>query len=684
MSESCGTEDEEEGDPVLLSGVVLTARKKEKHVIGSEIALENPENATKDLWYADTGANVTVINDTKWFESFKNYSGTINTEDATKNLQITATGTVILPIETTETVRKWKLENVLYSPEARCNLLSINQLTSNHPVTATFQGRTGRITDSQNNVLMQIKVRDGLYELELHQPTPSEQVSNQIPQRQAFLLELNDPVWKWHRALGHMSIQNMKLLAERSEGFPLTSKQISKKLGQVCPTCATTRALVKIPRDAHNNKTEEKGQLIHVDTWGPYPLEGYDGSKYFIFITDDFTRKSWGRPFKNKTEIPELFRSMIRELETTENCTVRRIRVDNEFKNNGLIISWCEKHGKRLEAIVPHNHWSNGGAERVNRTLREKAAAVMRDYYLGGQILEIIDAKTKEMLRDCKIPANLWPEAVKYAIWVKNRTPTRTLRKKITPWQAASGDKPNLSKERIFGSRAWVVIPQESRQTGKLMQDRARLGYYVGRESEHIARVYFPDKHTVETASILHIENGTGLDDPQDSPSHSDEFPDDEHYMVEDGTDEDETGEEASEHESVEQEETTNRRDASSTPEGGYTTSRFFAHMTAKETDDTVHEHQDEEELVQQLPNRTKWSIQEIELLHQLTERGDSLEDMHRHLPHRTIYAIQKKKRRLSEIEEITEAKTKKWSGRGRIPTERCHKCARGRHSLYR
>jgi hypothetical protein len=29
---------------------------------------------------------------------------------------------------------------------------------------------------------------------------------------------------------------------------------------------------------------------VHADTWGPYPVEGYDGTKLFLFMTDDFTR----------------------------------------------------------------------------------------------------------------------------------------------------------------------------------------------------------------------------------------------------------------------------------------------------------------------------------------------------------------------------------------------------------
>ena len=45
----------------------------------------------------------------------------------------------------------------------------------------------------------------------------------------------------------------------------ITERQIKDKLKAVCPVCATTRALVKIPRDPASRRSKEVGDLIHVD-----------------------------------------------------------------------------------------------------------------------------------------------------------------------------------------------------------------------------------------------------------------------------------------------------------------------------------------------------------------------------------------------------------------------------------
>jgi len=43
------------------------------------------------------------------------------------------------------------------------------------------------------------------------------------------------------------------------------------------------------------------------------------------------------------------------------------------------------------------------------------------------------------------IPYFLWPEAVAYACYLKNRSPTQALKELITPKEAFIGKKPNIS-----------------------------------------------------------------------------------------------------------------------------------------------------------------------------------------------------------------------------------------------
>lgn len=76
--------------------------------------------------------------------------------------------------------------------------------------------------------------------------------------------------------------------------------------------CAITRVLVKIPRDPAKRHAQGLGQMVHVDDWGPCPTEGFDGTRYFLFITDDSTMYTWSARLDRKYQLLEVFKSLVK------------------------------------------------------------------------------------------------------------------------------------------------------------------------------------------------------------------------------------------------------------------------------------------------------------------------------------------------------------------------------------
>lgn len=140
---------------------------------------------------------------------------------------------------------------------------------------------------------------------------------------------------------------------------------------------------------------------------------------------------------------------------------------------------------------------------------------MVQETSIFGQVSE----KGTELLRVSSIPENLWPEAIQHAVWLKTRTPARALRKKDvrTPYEALKGDKPTLTRERIWGSRAYVTYPPEFRASAemtKLHSPRGWLGYFVGCESEAMYHIYSPEKHKIyRTGGEREIYQGITLDE---------------------------------------------------------------------------------------------------------------------------------------------------------------------------
>ena len=95
-----------------------------------------------------------------------------------------------------------------------------------------------------------------------------------------------------------------------------------------------------------------------------------------------------------------------------------------------------------MQHSIPYTPHQNGVAKRKNGSLKEMATCMM-------------EAKT--------LPPKYWAEAINYAAYIQNRVPHKQL-DGMTPFEAWSGHKPDVTHFRIFGSRAWARIPTEKRK----------------------------------------------------------------------------------------------------------------------------------------------------------------------------------------------------------------------------
>jgi hypothetical protein len=98
---------------------------------------------------------------------------------------------------------------------------------------------------------------------------------------------------------------------------------------------------------------------------------------------------------------------------------------------SGEFNEYLDKMGTVRKLTIHDTPEYNGVAERLNHTLLEKVWA---------------------MLHASGLPKNLWGEAVMHAVYLKNRTSTRTLKNK-TPFEMLTGKKPNIANLCEFGTK---------------------------------------------------------------------------------------------------------------------------------------------------------------------------------------------------------------------------------------
>lgn len=466
----------------------------------------------KNDWILDSGANIYMCNDERWFTELHEFHTEINTAGVDK-IKIVGGGTVCLSlIDADGDLFKLNLSDVAFSPTSRCNLLSQSRL-ANAGIRGEWLGKSCKLIHPNGSEIGSTSLENGLYHVRLGEtPFPSEpRVHTYI----AAAVDFEHPVWKEHRRLGHMSLQKMVDLSKRSTGMRVSAEDIKTVMGSLCPICQTTAAVVRIPKDPARRRYKKRGQLVHVDMWGPYPIPGWDGTTCVVIATDDATRKTSSLPIKRPEDAPEALRLHHKE-QGTEGFPILRYRTDNQF-SKGPWKKYCTKHGVENEPTAPYAHYQVGVAERTNRTLREKASAIVQETTINGQISRIIEENCSEQLRNTNMPEELWIEAFRYATHLKNKTPTKVLKDNRTPYEAWTKQQPDITREITWGTRVFATSTPEERRgyrgTKKIHDPRGWIGYFVGIENNSTYRIWDPDYKLVRLIPQVRFVDGDGTDD---------------------------------------------------------------------------------------------------------------------------------------------------------------------------
>jgi hypothetical protein len=141
-----------------------------------------------------------------------------------------------------------------------------------------------------------------------------------------------------------------------------------------------------------------------------------------------------------------------------------------------------------MEVNPPRSPELNGVAERLNRTLEEKATAMIAEKGIGKEF---------------------WGEAVVAAAYLKNRSPCSSLSRQITPEEAWTGRKPTVKFLKVWGSPTTVLIPKSSRSK---FEGKGWRGIFVGYSSKGY-RVWNPETRKLVTTRDVEIHENSVFDE---------------------------------------------------------------------------------------------------------------------------------------------------------------------------
>jgi hypothetical protein len=166
-------------------------------------------------------------------------------------------------------------------------------------------------------------------------------------------------------------------------------------------------------------------------------LSQHRGSKYGLVIVDDFSRFTWVFFLQDKSETQGTLKRFLRRAQNEFELKVKKIRSDNGSKFKNLQVEeYLEEEGIKHEFSAPYTPQQNGVVERKNRTLIDMARTMLGEY---------------------KTPERFWSEAVNTTCHAINWLYLHRFLKK-TSYKLLTGNKPNVSYFRVFGSKCYILV----------------------------------------------------------------------------------------------------------------------------------------------------------------------------------------------------------------------------------
>ena len=240
----------------------------------------------------------------------------------------------------------------------------------------------------------------------------------------------------WHRRLGHVSKERLKLLVK--QGI-LPELDFSDFMD--CIECVKG----KFTKQPKKGATRSTGllQLIHTDICGPFAPKTICGNRYYITFIDDYSRYCYVYLISEKSQALEKFKIFKLEAEKELNAVIKCVRSDRggEYygryteagQRKGPFALFLEQNGIVAQYTTPGTPEQNGVAERRNRTFMNMV---------------------RSMMCTSGLPHYLWGEALKTANYLTNRTPSKSVSATKTPFELWKNRKPSVYHTHVWGCKA--------------------------------------------------------------------------------------------------------------------------------------------------------------------------------------------------------------------------------------
>ena len=284
-----------------------------------------------------------------------------------------------------------------------------------------------------------------------------------------------------HSRFNHCGQHRLRKLFDVTEGLPtyVKGKHVHDP-HKPCPACVEGGSKKKAFAKRNPRNFTYFGERLSSDLCGPFP-KSVDGFKYVMCFVDAATDISAIYLLKSraKEEVKDAFQSFLNDYKEHLNHGKRVTwHTDNggEFMSHDLD-EFCEEFAVARSFSVPYAPPQNAQAER-----------------LWGLLLK----PTRTLLTAARIDTAFWSYAIKHANHCRNVMPSYSQPGMRTPWEALTGNKPDLSRFRIWGCLIHYLIPDHEIESK--ISPRAWPAVHLGFDPLRNGYiVYIPHKNRITT-----------------------------------------------------------------------------------------------------------------------------------------------------------------------------------------
>ncbi|KAG5674318.1 hypothetical protein PVAND_004295 [Polypedilum vanderplanki] len=413
--------------------------KKNSFLVKTGCSIINSASNVADnqkCWIVDSGASIHMTPyEGNFIKINKDVCGNVLTAN-NATIPIKGIGTSNIRVYNGEV----EVKDVHYVPKLATNLLSVSKITqSGNKV--IFEKNECRIINGSNELVAKCEVQNGIYKL-----VNEQSLSMLADSKQNALV-------KWHRRFGHA---NYRTLVQMKNGG-VTGMKFSQNEDAIknCKVCCEGKQYT-LPYKSSKSSTNDVLEIIHSDLAGPMENLSNGKARYILTFIDDYSREVFVYFLKEKSQVLKMFKEFKSLQENLTGKKIKILRSDNgtEYVNNEME-SFCKENGIQHQKTAPYSPQQNGVAERMNRTLIQKA---------------------KCLLFDADLPIGYWAEAVNMAAYLINRTVTSVHGK--TPEEMFTGNKVDVSDIKLFGTKVMVLVPKVKRKKwSKNSEELIFVGY---------------------------------------------------------------------------------------------------------------------------------------------------------------------------------------------------------------